>query len=276
MLGEDLNEADFERFRQLIYRLAGIRIPPSKRLMISNRLRRRLRETGIATFPAYYAHLGSPSGTAEVAPFLDAITTNETYFFRDTQHYDWLGGTFLPQVVAEARAGGRPKKLRIWSAACSTGEEPYSMALRIHALRSQLSGWDLSILGTDLSGAALAAARAARYGARALRLVSDEDRRLHFDADPDGLHWTPKPEVRDLVRWKRHNLMQPLNHESFDCIFVKNVLIYFDPDSKQTVVRHLLAALRPGGYLVVGPTEGIYNLLGDLAKLQNGLYRRPA
>ncbi len=276
MLDDDLSEADFERFRELIYRLAGIRIPATKRLMVSNRIRRRLRETGIASFPAYYTHLGSPSGTAEVSPFLDAITTNETYFFRDPQHFDWLGGEYLPEVIGEAVARKRTKKLRIWSAACSTGEEPYSIAIKFHALKPQFSGWDLSILGTDLSVAALEAARIARYDSRALRLVREEDRRVYFDPDPDGQRSTIKPEIRSLVRWKRHNLMQPLVGETFDCIFIKNVLIYFDLDSKQTVVRNLLASLRPGGYLVVGPTEGIYNMLGSLTKQKTWLYQRPA
>ncbi len=107
-------------------------------MMVSNRVRRRLRATGISSFAEYYTFLTSPAGGDEMPLFLDAITTNETYFFRDTQHYDWLGDTFLPEIIQQAVLRKRPKTLRIWSAACSTGEEPYSIALKILAKKPVL------------------------------------------------------------------------------------------------------------------------------------------
>jgi chemotaxis protein methyltransferase CheR len=274
MLGVELTEIEFEKFRALIYRVAGIRIPETKRVMVSNRLRRRLRATGIGTFSAYYAHLTSAAGTVEMPLFLDEITTNETYFFRDPQHYEWLGGTFLPEVAQQARSLKRSKSLRIWSAACSTGEELYSVALKVAANRQLFAGWKISLLGTDLSGAVLDAARAGSYDARAVRLVPPVDRSAHFDHDQATQRWTLKPEVRAMATWKRHNLLNPPGEEPFDCIFLKNVLIYFDPDSKQRVVRHLLSAMARGGYLVVGPTEGVYNMLGSLTKQKTWLYQR--
>jgi chemotaxis protein methyltransferase CheR len=276
MIGAELTEGEFEQFRTLIYRVSGIRIPGTKRVMVTNRLRRRLRATGIASFAAYYAHLSSAAGGGEMPLFLDAITTNETYFYRDPHHFDWLAETFLPEVVQQARLRKRSKSLRIWSAASSTGEELYSIALKVLAQQHQFAGWRIALLGTDLSGAALDAARAGRYDAKALRLVGEAERRLYFALDPATDRWTLKPEVRALASWKRHNLLQPLEVEPFDCIFIKNVLIYFDTDSKQTVVRHLLHALARGGYLVVGPTEGIFGMLGPLIKHKTWLYQRPA
>src|SRR5271168_1680015 len=148
----ELTEEEYRKFCELIYRVAGIRIAENKRVMVTNRVRRRLRATEIKTFAEYYSFLISPAGNVEMPLFLDAITTNETYFFRDTQNYDWLGDTFLPEILQQAIARKRPKSLRVWSAACSTGEEPYSIALKLLARKPLLTGWRMTVLGTDLSG----------------------------------------------------------------------------------------------------------------------------
>jgi chemotaxis protein methyltransferase CheR len=271
----ELTDDEFGRFRALIYRVAGIRIPPTKRVMVSNRLRRRLRATGIVGFSAYYAHLTSAAGEGEMPRFLDEITTNETYFYRDLQHYQWLAEAFLPEVAQQAGLRRRPRRLRIWSAACSTGEEPYSIALKLLASRPQLPGWSLTVLGTDLSEAALDSARAASYDEKAMRLVPLDERRTRFDHDAAAGRWTLKPEARALVSWRAHNLLTPLREEPFDCIFIKNVLIYFDEDSKRVVVGRLIDQLAEGGYLVVGPTEGIHKMLDPLARHRTWLYQKP-
>jgi chemotaxis protein methyltransferase CheR len=270
----ELTDEEYAKFCGLIYRVAGIRIAENKRVMIGNRVRRRLRATGIPGFGEYYAYLTSPSGNGEMPLFLDAITTNETYFFRDPQHYDWLGETFLPEVAHQAVLRKRPKTLRIWAAACSTGEEPYSIALKVLEKKPLLAGWRTTILGTDLSGAALDAARAGRYDARAVRLIETAQRQAFFAEDPKTQRWTIKPDVKALVTWKQHNLLFPLKDDPFDCIFIKNVLIYFDKDSKQVVVRNLIESLAKGGYLVVGPTEGIYAMLDPLSRLKSWLYQK--
>jgi chemotaxis protein methyltransferase CheR len=243
--------------------------------MVGNRVRRRLRATGIAGFKDYYAFLTSPAGAGEMPQFLDEITTNETYFFRDIHHYDWLGETFFPEIVQNAAMRKRPKTLRIWSAACSTGEEPYSIALRLLGKKPMFAGWRTTILGTDLSGAALADARAGRYDARAVRLVEPAQRLAFFNEDPAAQRWTVRPELKALVTWKPHNLLAPIKEDPFDCIFIKNVLIYFDKESKHVVVRNLIDAMNKGGYLVVGPTEGIYSMLDPLNKLKPWLYQKP-
>jgi chemotaxis protein methyltransferase CheR len=276
MLGPELTEEELERFLELIYRVAGIRIPSTKRVMVTNRLRRRLRATGIASFASYYKFLTSPLGGGEMPLFLNEITTNETYFFRDPQHYEWFGDIFLPEVIQQARLHQRPRTLRVWSAACSTGEELYSLALKIQARRAQLMGWKITLMGTDLSEAVLKAARAGSYDARALRLVPQEDQRLYFDNDLSTQRWTLKTEIRSLATWKSHNLLEPLKVDPFDCVFLKNVLIYFDATSKQTVVNHILPMVAKKGYLVVGSTEGIFTMLGSLTRRKTWLYQSPA
>jgi chemotaxis protein methyltransferase CheR len=274
-MSTELTDDEYEKFCGLIYRLSGIRIAENKRVMVGNRVRRRLRATGIGSFAEYYTFLTSPAGAAEMPSFLDEITTNETYFFRDIQHYDWLGETFLPELVQNAALRKRTKTLRIWSAACSTGEEPYSIALKFLGKKAMFAGWRNTILGTDLSGSVLTDARAGRYDARAVRLVEPAQRLAFFNEDPAAQRWTVRPELKALVTWKQHNLLSPLKEDPFDCIFIKNVLIYFDKDSKQTVVRNLIDALDKGGYLVVGPTEGIYSMLDPLTKLKPWLYQKP-
>jgi len=271
----ELTAVEFEKFCALIYKCAGIRIPPTKRVMVSNRLRRRLRETGIATFSAYYDHLVSHLGAAELPSFLDEITTNETYFDRDVNHFEWFETTFLRDILNETRLRRRNRSLRVWSAASSTGEELYSIAMRIAPMRAQFAGWKMTLLGTDISGAALSAARAASYDDRAVRLLSSIRRQTWFDHDTAAQRWLLKDEIKSMVEWKRHNLLMPLREPAFDCVFIKNVLIYFDLQSKQTVARHLIDALVPGGYLVVGPTEGLSNMLGGLEKHKPWLFRRP-
>lgn len=270
----ELTDEEYQKFCKLIYRTAGIRIAENKRVMVGNRVRRRLRATGIDSFAAYYAFLTSPTGNDEMPLFLDAITTNETYFFRDIQHYDWFGETFLPEIIQQAAARKRPKNLRIWSAACSTGEEPYSIALKLLAEKPRLAGWHITLLGTDLSGAVLSAAQAATYDARAVRLIEPAQRQMFFQEDRKAQRWTVKPEVKALLTWKQHNLLAPLKDDPFDCIFLKNVLIYFDTGSKHAVVNNVIGVLAKGGYLVLGPTEGIYAMLDPLTKVKPWLYQR--
>jgi chemotaxis protein methyltransferase CheR len=273
---ETLSESEFERFRVLIYRLSGIRVQPTKQVLVANRLRRRLKETGIAGYDAYYRFLNSPEGREEVARFLDAITTNETYFLRDPSQFEWLGGPLLDEIFSDAAHGRHPKRLRVWSAAASSGEELYTIAMILREHASRVGGWKLDLLGTDLSGGMLDAARAGVYDQRALRLVDAKRRETFFRQVPlDTTRWEVVPELKKMTRWKKHNLMFPLvGEEPFDVIFLKNVLIYFDNESKTRVLKNVLAALRPGGYLVVGPTDAVARFLEDTKRERPWLFRK--
>ncbi len=270
----DLSSEEFEKFRVLVYQQSGIRIAPGKQVMVANRLRRRLRETGAESFSAYYDLLTSMQGASEVPRFLDEITTHETYFYRDKAHFEWFGKELIPELIRLARAGKRPKRLRVWSAACSTGEELYSLAIQLAAQKPQLAGWDVTMLGTDLSGASLSAARAGKYEERAVRLVPKGELQSYFDHDAEAGTWTVKPELREMATWKQHNLMRKLDADPFDCIFLKNVLIYFDEASKRVVARNLMAAMAPEGFLVVGLTEGVHAMLGGLKKRSAWLFQQ--
>ena len=145
----------------------------SKVTLLSNRVRRRLRDLGIESFEEYYRLLVARRLPGELEQFIDAITTNETHFFRTAGHFDWFAGPFIDQLVARAAAGGHDRSVRVWSAACSSGEEAYSLAICLAEARPRLPGWQCFVLGTDISETMLAKAREARFGERSLELVSD-------------------------------------------------------------------------------------------------------
>ncbi len=270
---KQLSAEEYDRFRALIYRETGIAVPEGKVTLLSNRVRRRLRAHGLDSFDDYYRLLAGGRLPGELERFIDAITTNETSFFRTGSHFDWFSGPFIDAVAARPAAAG--EVLRVWSAACSSGEEPYTLAICLAENRRRLAGRRWEILGTDISETALAAARGATYAARAVEGVTPAILDRYFTADPAAGTWTVVPELASGCVFRRHNLMEPLAAGPFDCVFIRNVLIYFDRPSKEVVVRNVLAALRPGGHLVVGPTEGIHDMLGMLVKRSNFLYQKP-
>ena len=217
----ELTDKEYQNYCELIYRVAGIRIAENKRVMVGNRVRRRLRATGISSFNEYYTLLISPAGSSEMPLFLDAITTNETYFFRDIQNYDWLGDAFLPEIIQQAATRKRSKTLRLWSAACSTGEEPYSIALKVLAKRPLLSGWRVTVLGTDLSGAVLDAARNGSYDARA----------VHWSTLLSGRH--------SLTKIRQHGAGP--SDQTLKRLLLGNSIIYW---SHSTKTRSIVFSLR--------------------------------
>ena len=268
-----LTPEQFALFERLIYRTTGIRMQSGKITLLSNRIRRRLRHHGLHSFEEYYTLLTAGSLKGELEEFIDAVTTNETYFFRTEGHFDWFRGEFLDEMASRVAAREHPRSLRLWSAACSSGEEVYTLAICLAEARGKLAGWQLKILGTDISGSSLEAARAARYEGRTLENVSPERLARHFQQSGDA--WTVRPSVTKPCEFRTHNLLKPLGEKGFDAIFLRNVMIYFDRESKRTAVGHLIDALAPGGYLVVGPADGIYDLLGNLERRSSFHYRKP-
>lgn len=273
---EQVTDSQLARYAELIYHKTGIRISPQKKMLLSNRLRRRLRETGIRDFEAYYQHLrGLPPGDPEWNAFLQEITTHETYLFRDEAQWQWFQRDYLPQVAAEAQSGRRPRSLRIWSAACSTGDEVYTIACCLAGSLPNYQQWNIMILGTDIGAGAIAQAQAGVFGERAMRLVPEEYRRRFFVKAKDAAIWQVAPVLKQMVSFRQHNLLEPLRVPPFDLVFLKNVLIYFDLASKKRVLEHVRALIKPGGMLITGAAEGVSELLRDLERLNPWLYRRP-
>jgi chemotaxis protein methyltransferase CheR len=269
---EQVSDATLTRYADLIYQKTGIRVSPQKKALLSNRLRRRLRQTGIKGFDEYYTHLRQLSPKdAEWDAFLQEITTHETYLFRDETQWKWFQEEYLP----ERASASKDRSMRIWSAACSTGDEPVSIACCLAAILLQPSQWKIQILGTDIGVGALQQARTGVFGERAMRLVPEDYRRRFFTKAKDAQVWQAKPTLMSMLTFRHHNLMEPLREPPFDVVFLKNVMIYFDTVSKTQVVNNVRAVIRPGGLLVAGAAEGAADLVRDYIRLQPWLYRRP-
>jgi chemotaxis protein methyltransferase CheR len=268
----DVTPAQLARYATLIYEKIGVTISASKSTLLSNRLRRRLRATGETDYDSYFKRLVSASITDdEWQAFLQEITTHETYLYRDEAHWNWFRDEFLRRMRAEATSGARNKTLRCWSAASSTGDEAATMACCIGDVLTDLPSWKIEIVGTDVGAGAVAQASLARFGVRAMRNVKTAQKRAHFEALPTG-DYALKPHLKSLLRFQVHNLLHPLKERAFDIVFLKNVLIYFDKDSKRRVVESLKTVLRPGSILVTGGSEGVADLLKDFKSLQPWLH----
>ena len=272
---DTLSDEQLDSFAKLIYERTGIRVSPQKKTLLSNRLRRRLRATGIAGFSEYHAELLKlETDDPEWDAFLQEITTHETYLFRDQTQWDWFSNTYLPQIQAEAREGKRAKRLRVWSAASSTGDEAYTIACCIADRLKLHEEWKVEIQGSDVGIGALEEAEKAVFKVRAMRNVSDSFKKRFFN-QVDRDNWSAKPILRNWTNFKQHNLLDPFRVAPFDIVFVKNVFIYFDADSKSRAFKNIEQVLKPGGMLVTGPAEGISNLLEDYERVQPWLHRKP-
>jgi chemotaxis protein methyltransferase CheR len=268
-----VTDAELALYAALIYERTGVHISPRKQTLLSNRLRRRLRETGIASFSDYYQHLRRlPPADPEWDAFLQEITTHETYLFRDEAQWTWFRGVYLPGRSTEGPAN---RSLRIWSAACSTGDEAFTAACCIASCLPNFRQWKIAIVGTDIGVGAVHQARAAVFGDRAMRLVPGEYRRAYFTEIRHGQAWQAKPVLVQMTSFRQHNLLHPLNERPFDVVFLKNVLIYFDQASKRRALANVASLVRPGGMLIVGASEGLADLLKDCVRIQPWLYRRP-
>jgi chemotaxis protein methyltransferase CheR len=256
---------EFQQFQQLIYREAGIWLSPAKVALLTGRLARRLRHHGLKTFTDYYA-LVSESPEERVQMF-DAISTNETHFFREFQHFELLKSEIFPQWVRDVDEGRRDRKIRVWSAGCSTGQEPYSLAMLLLAHFPAAAGWEIEIIATDLSTRVLSVAKKGIWPAKGASEIPLEYLKafmLKGVGEKTG-QIKAAPELRSLVKFYRVNLNSPSYPfvGKFDLIFCRNVLIYFDERSQDSIVRHIVSFLSPSGYFFVGHAESLHRM-GDI------------
>jgi chemotaxis protein methyltransferase CheR len=273
----DVTPKQLDAYARLIYEKIGVTISPQKTTLLSNRLRRRLRATGLASYDDYYKLLKNLSASdPEWEAFLQEVTTHETYLFRDQLHWDWLRDVFVPEVVADQKAGKRRAALRVWSAACSTGDEATTIACCLADRLPTTPAWQVEIVGTDVGSGAVAQARQAAFSERAMRLVPKAYRQKFFDKGTDGACAVLKAPLRKTLQFKTHNLLEPLAETPFDLVVLKNVLIYFDAESKKRVMNQIKRVLRPGGYLITGAAEGVSDLVGEFETTSGWLHRWPA
>ena len=268
------SKREFEAFRTLIHERAGIYLNESKNALLHSRLVRRVRDLGLASFAEYFCVVTSDGD--ELVELLDRITTNETHFFREPQHFALLEQTWIPATIAAADAAAKPRQVRVWSAGCSTGEEPYSIAM---TLLDKLPGasFTIDVLATDLSTRVLDHARAATWSTTRASAIPDVLRRRYMlrGVGPQTGLVRAAPELRALVRVERLNLSQdPFPKQEFDLVFCRNVLIYFHPTERQKVLERLIGRLAPRGLLFVGHAESAQGLSAQVDCVIPTVYRR--
>ena len=258
-----LSDAEFVQLRDFIYQQFGIFIAENRKYLIENRLSGRLKELNLKSYGDYSHYLRfDPNCKAELSKLAEVVTTNETSFYRNPPQLQIFQEKVLRKVLEEGRSKGR-KQLRIWSAGCSTGEEPYTLAIiLLEELKTEISSWDIRIMANDLSEAVLAAARRGMYSEYALRTTPREIVSRYFTKDDKSVYHV-SPRVKQLVTFGPINLNDKFavkRVERSHIIFCRNVIIYFDDDMKKRVISGFYDNLLPGGYLIIGHSESLHNI----------------
>jgi chemotaxis protein methyltransferase CheR len=273
-----VSPALFQKFQNLIYSETGIWLGGSKTALLCGRLFRRLRALQITSLESYYECITRPDQHEERARMIDAITTNETRFFREPRQFEFLAQKVIPHWHAEAEGQLRSRKLRIWSAGCSSGEEPYSIAMVLAKHLPAESGWDLRLLATDISNRVLEKAAKGIYPvARSEEIPKDllHTFMLRGRADREG-EMKVRVEIQQMIDFRRLNLYAESDSVEgpFDAIFCRNVLIYFDAASKQRVVTNLIRHLVPQGLLFVGHAENLSIMSSSIRSIESTIYSK--
>jgi len=266
-----LNNDVFERFRALVYRECGINLTDHKRAMFSSRLQRRLSQLGLTSFQDYYDLVVGGHSDAELTTMLDYISTNQTEFFREPHHFTFLRERVLPELAVD-------KTVRIWSTACSSGEEPYSIAMTLSDTIASPSTWNCRILASDISTRMLAKAATGQYSHEKINSLSSDLVRRHFLLGKGNRRELVKikPHIANMAVFRRINLMDdryPIK-SLLDVIFCRNVMIYFDRETQAKVLARLSRYLKPGGYLFLGHSETMQGISDAFHYVAPTIYRK--
>jgi chemotaxis protein methyltransferase CheR len=273
----EMTAEEFRLLRDFVYGHCGILVRDDMKFVMQRRLWPRLEALGLKDFSSYYRYLRfDAQRRAELETAIEALTTHETYFFREPRQLKAFTEEVLPVLE---RRNARARRLRLWSAGCSSGEEAYTVAMLLKA-SGRFEGWDVEVYGTDISRRVLAQARQGEYGPSALRATPKEELERYFtQVGPNRVR--VRDEVRAWVSFGHHNLLEPesaLPVSRMDAVFCRNVMIYFDTPARQRVLRLIYDKLVPGGYLLLGHSENLINLSADfeLVHLKSDLvYRKP-
>ncbi|SFM50337.1 CheR family methyltransferase [Thermodesulforhabdus norvegica] len=281
MIQETLKDDLFRKFSALVYETAGIHLHEGKKALLQARLSKRLRATGIKTFKEYYDFITKPENVAEFIHFLDAISTNLTYFFREEQHFRFLESRALPEIVEVKKKEGS-RRVRMWSAGCSTGEEPYSIAmcvLEFFEKKTPEIRWDFKLLATDISTRVLQTAIRGLYSKEKVERVPAPLRTKYFKkvqgSNAGEYVYEVAPILKEVTVFRRLNLKDPYPfHGPFEVIFCRNVMIYFDKPTQQELIQRMTSYLSPGGYFMVGHSESLAGLSHGLKYIQPAVYKK--
>jgi len=268
-----LGARDFKFVVELVYQHSRIVIGPHKRSMLQGRLAKRSRALGLASLHDYVTLLGTAAGQAELSEMMNAVTTNVTAFFREMHHFRHLANVVLPELCRDSASSGR---LRIWSAACSTGQEPYSIAMTVHAALHGRATLDARILATDIDSNVVRRAAEGRYPAELAKGIPELLRERYIL--PDGpAHVRVDPAARSLITFKELNLMSEWPMQGpFDAVFCRNVVIYFDKATQAKLFDRIADLLSPSGWLYIGHSESLFNVTNRFRLAGKTTYQRCA
>jgi chemotaxis protein methyltransferase CheR len=253
----ELDDPLFIKLRDLVYELSGMYFSDKRKYFFTRRVEHRIEAAGASDATDYYQMLRFGRSSAELHALTEMLTTNETYFFREYPQLQAFANAVLPEVLEEKRKRN-VRYLRVWSAGCSTGDEPYTLAIILKEMIEDFGRWEITITATDISPQVLAIARRAVYDERAIKDVPHEYRERHFTSTPDG--YSVMPAIRKMVRFRQANLLDESvgrEMDGQDFVFCRNVLIYFDDASRRRVVDMFYDALCPGGYIFLGHSESV-------------------
>ena len=270
----DLTERQFNTISDLVKDLCGINLHQGKKELVKARLTKRIHHLGLESFAQYIEFIGTADGGAEILAMLDALSTNLTFFFRETAHFDLLRGQVAPEMI---RRHAQDRKLRLWSAGCSSGEEPYSLAIVMNEVLKGAPTWNCQILATDLSGRMLDLARRGIYSRERFRETPAQTIARDFTLlrGQEPKQYQVNDTVRRMVTFARLNLMEswPMRGP-FDVIFCRNVMIYFDKPTQNRLVNRFWEMLVPGGMLFIGHSESLSGAHHRFQYVQPTVYRK--
>jgi chemotaxis protein methyltransferase CheR len=278
-MAKPMNAQEFVRLSEFIHDQCGIKMPPGKKVMLEARLQKRLKSVGAATFGEYCEYLfNSPNSRDELVHMINAVATNKTDFFREPGHFSILTDTVLPLCIDPASGSGTG--FTIWSAGCSSGEEPYTLAMVLSDFAARHPGFRFSIVATDISTKVLEKAKLGIYDEERVAPVplSFKQKYLMKSRDRSKGQVRIAPELRTLVRFERVNLMdeQYRRPELLDVIFCRNVIIYFERANQEQLLGRLCDSLKPGGYLFLGHSETVHGFDLPLQRVTSTVYRKIA
>jgi chemotaxis protein methyltransferase CheR len=276
MPSTDLSDLDFRRFSALVYEKCGINLHHRKKELVRARLGKRLREAGFEDFTTYYRFLTQEDSGDELVKMLDAISTNLTSFFREEKHFDFLKKAVIPTYAADKKAAGF-HEVRFWSAGCSSGEEPYSLAMLLSEYLDKDPRFDMKVLATDISTKVLTQAERGVYPAAKLEKVPTFVVRKYFYRGYGGQegYFKVKPSLREMVQFRRLNLVEPFDFkEPFDVILCRNVMIYFDRTTQEILTNKLYERLQDGGYLFIGHSETLTGISHRFTYVRPSVYQK--
>lgn len=278
---QKMSRADFDRVSHLIESRFGIKMPPAKKDMLEARLRKRLRALGISNFTNYCEYLFTPQGmTQELPHMLDVVTTNKTDFFRGPDHFEFLVKNVLPEMIS-VKGAGIKRDLMIWSAGCSTGEEPYTLAMVLSEFQNRMPGlaFSFTILGTDLSNEVLDTAARAVYSEDKTQPVPMALKHKYLMRSKNRKNKLMRvvPELRRQVKFRRLNLLDADlgMREPIDIVFFRNVMIYFQRVTQRLILERIINCMRPGGFIFIGHSETLNGLHLPLQHIAPTIYRKP-